>query len=278
MGALSFVCLKCLIAVATAVVIGCGGSDSAPGGRVVVAPFAPTMVALTQHQFSAVVPGTTDQRVAWASNAGQIALDGTFTAPIRPGRYIVTATSVADSSKRGSVEVVVTSIGAALRAGGYVVWFRHASATIGVDNPNGPTGWWQRCDSSVARQLDANGETQARAIGAAIRAQSIPIGRVVTSEFCRSRRTAELMALGVTPETSIDITYLQPQYATTGPVQWLQELPRAGTNIFLIAHSQGQSVPMLGPLDQGDAAIFRSEAQGRYSFVARARPSDWSQM
>jgi phosphohistidine phosphatase SixA len=46
------------------------------------------------------------------------------------------------------------------------------------------------------RQLSAKGRAAAQRIGAAIRRLDIPIGRVLASEYCRTRETARLMNLG----------------------------------------------------------------------------------
>jgi phosphohistidine phosphatase SixA len=50
-------------------------------------------------------------------------------------------------------------------------------------------------DCSTQRNLDARGRDQARATGEAIRAEGIAIDRVLTSQWCRCRDTAELMAV-----------------------------------------------------------------------------------
>jgi phosphohistidine phosphatase SixA len=48
-------------------------------------------------------------------------------------------------------------------------------------------------DGARQRNLTDAGRADARAIGAAIRALGIPIGRVLASPFCRTRETAELI-------------------------------------------------------------------------------------
>lgn len=75
---------------------------------------------------------------------------------------------------------------AALKAGG-VVLFRHANAPGGGDPPGLRIG-----DCSTQRNLDETGRAQARRIGEAFRAQGVEIGAVLTSQWCRTRETAEL--------------------------------------------------------------------------------------
>lgn len=74
----------------------------------------------------------------------------------------------------------------ALRRGA-VVLFRHAIAP-GVGDPSG----MRLDDCATQRNLDAAGRRQAIGIGEAFRAKDIPVGAVLTSEWCRARDTAEL--------------------------------------------------------------------------------------
>ena len=51
-------------------------------------------------------------------------------------------------------------------------------------------------DCTTQRNLDARGREQARAIGAAFRDRGITFDVVLTSQWCRTRETAELLGLG----------------------------------------------------------------------------------
>jgi phosphohistidine phosphatase SixA len=79
---------------------------------------------------------------------------------------------------------------AALRGGGIVV-FRHANAPGGGDPPGLTLG-----DCSSQRNLDAAGREQARRIGERLRREKIIVSAVWSSQWCRTRETAELMAVG----------------------------------------------------------------------------------
>lgn len=74
----------------------------------------------------------------------------------------------------------------ALRQGG-VVLFRHANAPGGGD----PVGM-RIGDCATQRNLDERGRAQARRIGDIFRSRGIAVGRVLTSQWCRARETAEL--------------------------------------------------------------------------------------
>ena len=70
---------------------------------------------------------------------------------------------------------------------GAVVLFRHATAPGVGDPPN-----FQLDDCSTQRNLDSRGREEARKIGERFRQQGIPVGAVLTSQWCRTRETAKL--------------------------------------------------------------------------------------
>jgi len=75
-----------------------------------------------------------------------------------------------------------------MRNGGLVIYWRHAK-----------TDWRQR-DTDLSdmdrcatqRNLNEEGRGQARHVGEAFERLAIPVGRVLSSDFCRNRDTAEL--------------------------------------------------------------------------------------
>jgi phosphohistidine phosphatase SixA len=70
---------------------------------------------------------------------------------------------------------------------GAIVLFRHANAPGTGDPANFRLG-----DCATQRNLDDAGRAQARRIGVAFAGRGIPVGRVLTSEWCRARDTAAL--------------------------------------------------------------------------------------
>jgi len=81
---------------------------------------------------------------------------------------------------------------AALRRGGAVVALvRHADAP-GAGEPPG----WRLGDCATQRNLSAQGRADARALGDRLRAERIPIAKVLSSPWCRCLDTATLMNLG----------------------------------------------------------------------------------
>lgn len=80
----------------------------------------------------------------------------------------------------------------ALRGGGCAVLMRHARTVPGTGDPPG----FRLGDCSTQRNLDETGRTQSRAWGALLRAEGVPVTKVLSSAWCRCLETAELMALG----------------------------------------------------------------------------------
>lgn len=85
----------------------------------------------------------------------------------------------------------------ALRQPGAVALMRHALAPGFGDPPSFTLG-----DCSTQRNLDDRGRAQARAVGDAFRARGVRVDRVLTSQWCRCRETAELLGLGPVEEVA----------------------------------------------------------------------------
>jgi phosphohistidine phosphatase SixA len=79
-----------------------------------------------------------------------------------------------------------------LREGHRVVLVRHAATSGGAGDPDG----FRLEDCTTQRNLTEQGRADARSAGDQLRAQNIPVGKILTSQWCRCRDTATLMALG----------------------------------------------------------------------------------
>ena len=78
---------------------------------------------------------------------------------------------------------------------GAIAIMRHALAPGTGDPANLTIG-----DCATQRNLDDRGRDQARAIGAALRERGITFDAVLSSQWCRTRETAELLGLGPVKE------------------------------------------------------------------------------
>jgi phosphohistidine phosphatase SixA len=141
-----------------------------------------------------------------------------------------------------------------LRNGGLVLVLRHA-ATETREEPES----LRSC--SLQRNLSAGGRRQARAIGAAMREQEIPIGDVRASPMCRTRDTAEL-AFG---RATVDRRLLSPGVVGTieddeRRARQLRELVRAavpaGTNTILVTHTGNIGAALGESVDEGELLAY----------------------
>ena len=157
----------------------------------------------------------------------------------------------------------------ALRAGGFVLYMRHA-----LQIP--PTT--EKCDTP---SLTPVGEEQARKVGAAIRELKIPIGRLRSSEPCRNRDTARFLGLGeyeisqdlnpVAAREGIDIGVVRQRQ--------LAESPPPGTNTLLVSHVHGSTKKEEWMhLEIAEIIVYRPDGKGAATPVARVRLEGWGEL
>jgi phosphohistidine phosphatase SixA len=168
----------------------------------------------------------------------------------------------------------------ALQAGGHVIYFRHADtgpayAEQGVD--------LKRCETQ--RNLNEDGQRDARNIGEAFRALDIPVGEVSSSAFCRCKDTAQLAFGRFTVESWLTGVSRVPEAAQRRAEasrelkRMLATPPKAGSNTILISHgfnlwdAEGFHLAV-----QGEAAIYKPDGKGGYALVARVLPDQWNQL
>jgi phosphohistidine phosphatase SixA len=162
-----------------------------------------------------------------------------------------------------------------LSGGGYVLYFRHASAETGKDvKDNNIDDWWRSTNPALTRQLDDHGISQALNLGKALRDQDIKVDEVVCSEFRRTENTAFLMGLG-DPQTSTNLTPLAYDDSTLPEriEEQLNHEPDPGTNTVLVAH--GHVIPLFEELEEGDAAVFDPN-QDKPEFMGFIDYEDWN--
>jgi phosphohistidine phosphatase SixA len=97
----------------------------------------------------------------------------------------------------------------------YAIVLRHADANVGRDQKRSQIeNWWKSCDSTLARQLNPQGIKRATEMGKIFKDLKFPIGRVISSEFCRAKSTAELVNTGLPIVTDGRINH--PDYNVSG--------------------------------------------------------------
>ncbi len=161
----------------------------------------------------------------------------------------------------------------ALRADGRVALVRHARAP-GTGDPPGYT--IDDCESQ--RNLSLEGREQAKKLGDRFRAENINVTRVVSSQWCRCRQTAELMDLGPVEEVPTFnnahmLRHKRDELAAGGRkviAAW------DGPGILLVSTHGANVLAMLGIHPrEGEVVVVEPDPSGqdRIRIVARIPPS-----
>lgn len=158
-----------------------------------------------------------------------------------------------------------------LRAGGYVIFFRHVTADVGQDQQAVDLN-----DCTTQRNLALAGLGDARTIGRAFRELALPVDRVLTSEYCRAVETALVAFERAEREPALSFCCadggpLSADERERGTRALIATPPPAGSNTVLVGHGAG----LFGDLGMGEAAIYLPDGQGNAQRVARIRPDGW---
>jgi phosphohistidine phosphatase SixA len=166
----------------------------------------------------------------------------------------------------------------ALRAGGHVIYLRHAD-----------TEFWHGDGSPVVledcatqRSLSQAGREQARAIGLELARLLVPVGDVRASPYCRCAETARLafdrvlLDGDLIPLDDGDATQRSAREAALRHL--LGTLPAPGTNAVLVSHAEPFTVVGGVSLDEGEAAVVKPLPEGGFQVIARVPADGWSTM
>jgi protein-S-isoprenylcysteine O-methyltransferase Ste14/broad specificity phosphatase PhoE len=132
----------------------------------------------------------------------------------------------------------------ALIAGGHVLLLRHASTT-GKDRDD-----VEVTDCSTQRNLSEAGREQALAIGRMLRDRGIKIGKAISSQYCRTKETAQLMGaeaietMSNLNERSIHVTLIEQVFGNSekdekilGPIRAIIKDWKGQGNLLLVSHA-----------------------------------------
>ena len=175
----------------------------------------------------------------------------------------------------------------ALRDGGHVIYIRHTKTTKDWGDQVSPE--LDLADCSTQRRLSDEGKADAKTIGEGIKAAGIPVGDVISSDYCRAYNTADL-AFGTYTKNS-NLNFLPcvectpedyKEYAArVAPL--LSAKPEAGKNTFLVGHDdpfQGVTMPVIPengiyPAPMGVAYVAKPLGDGKFDLVAKILPDQW---
>jgi len=171
----------------------------------------------------------------------------------------------------------------ALEKGGHIIYFRHAQTN--KDEKDQPDSKLDLKDCELQRQLSEEGTQQAKDIGAAFTAKNIPVGEVITSEYCRTWKTADL-AFGKHVQNS-KLNFLPSKEPTDAQVEEAKanveplfvEVPESGKNTIMVGHSDIFKVTTgILPEPEGIAYILTPDGQGNFEIQANVLPEEWSNL
>ncbi len=153
---------------------------------------------------------------------------------------------------------------------GSIVLFRHASAPGGGDPPGMKLG-----DCRTQRNLDAAGRVQAKRIGEQFRARGVKVGAVLTSQWCRTRETAELAFPGqVREDASFNSFFGDASREPTQLAEARATLSRwRGPGMLVVVTHQVNITPLTGVFPaSGEGTIVRPKAEGGIEVLGRIQP------
>jgi len=152
---------------------------------------------------------------------------------------------------------------------GSIVLLRHANAPGVGDPANFALG-----DCSTQRNLDTQGQEQARRIGEWFLQQRVDLRRVLTSQWCRTRETAELAFPGRAQEARLFNSFFEdparrsPQ--TAEALRLLTQWKGPGV-LVVVTHQVNISALTDGVAASGEGVVVRP-VQGKLQVISRLRP------
>jgi phosphohistidine phosphatase SixA len=162
---------------------------------------------------------------------------------------------------------------AALRQGGYIIFFRHAA----TDRSQSDTDTKNLENCKTQRNLSDKGRTDSRAIGEAFRRLNIPVGDILTSGYCRAREMAQLAF--ERGESSADLilpSTEEQERLGLALRRLLVTPPKTGTNTVLISHQPNIQFGADVVPQEGEAIIFQPGKKVGYIQIGSIKVEDWT--
>ena len=157
-----------------------------------------------------------------------------------------------------------------LRAGGQVIVMRHAATDRSLGDPPG----FRLGDCSTQRNLSEEGRAQARRVGAAFASGGVPIGRVLSSQWCRCLETARLAFGTAEPWPALNSSFRDRTLEAdrTREVRALASERPAKGNLVLVTHQVN-----IGALSgvypvEGELVVLTPLGQGNFRVAGTMRP------
>lgn len=190
--------------------------------------------------------------------------------PAAQAQTTTTPIASAESSAPAAGEAIAPDkLAAALRAGGYVIYFRHTA----TDFSRNDAASRSHDDCANQRLLSAEGRAQAQRIGQQVRRLELPVTEVLASPMCRTMDTAQRMLQRATPRVE-----MREREGDDYPgLKALLAAPVApGGNRWLVGHGTPfRAIAGAPHLAEGEAAVIQPGGT-RWTVVARVAPDGWA--
>ncbi len=188
------------------------------------------------------------------------------------------AVAVFPAYAQESQEMKPAALVEALQGGGHVIFMRHGSTeTDYADQIKAEMG---NCASQ--RVLSEAGWTEVKAIGAAFKRLEIPVGEVISSEYCRAWKSADLAFGSYTMNADLNFEpaeeYTDEQIAAMRDrmVPHLSKTPQEG-NTVLVGHDDPfEAATSIYPEPMGVVFVLRPEGDGGFKVLGSIAPDVWN--
>jgi broad specificity phosphatase PhoE len=159
-----------------------------------------------------------------------------------------------------------------LRGGKQVVLMRHAETDMAQRDQLGAP----LTDCSRQRNLTEGGREDSRLIGAVFRARAIPVGRVLSSAYCRCLETAQLAFGRAEPWLPLQqaLTDSDVQAQRAAEIRALASEPPPGGNLVLVSHQYPIRVLTGVQIGEGELLILTPKGGGVFDVAGRISPED----
>jgi len=155
----------------------------------------------------------------------------------------------------------------AVARGGHVLLMRHARAPGGGD----PAGF-RLDEGATQRNLNSEGQDQARRIGDAFRLAGVTRAQVFSSRWCRCLETGQLLALGkVTPLPALDSFFSNPEREreqTSEILAWIKAADLSTPRVLVTHQVNITALTGVSP-GSGDIVVARRMPDGELKVVGR---------
>jgi broad specificity phosphatase PhoE len=158
-----------------------------------------------------------------------------------------------------------------LRGGGQVILLRHATTDRTFADPPG----FRLDDCSTQRNLIAEGREQARRIGETFRARAVPVGRVLSSQWCRCLETAQLAFGRAEPWPALNAAPRDAERVAerVREMRALLATPSAGGNLLLVTHGFNIRDATGEMPAEGGMVVFTPLGGDRFTVAGRLTPA-----